>query len=160
MRRFVIVIVCGLLAAGAVFYWLHRPTHPATVNARLYENDMVEGLVRRLLTRLNPPLPAVCFLAFGDGTMPPGPGFIARFAGCSPVVRSCGSASMPPINQFFDTRTGRPGLIIHIVHFKEIKPGIFEVQVSFSNLPPGHDEFIYHVTELSGDWIITSCTAA
>ncbi|HTB82085.1 MAG TPA: hypothetical protein VK742_00390 [Candidatus Sulfotelmatobacter sp.] len=159
MRLFVIVILCALLAAGGV-YWLRGPTHPPMVNAGLYENDMVAGLVRRLLTKLAPPLPSVCFLAFGDGTTPPDPRFIARFAGCNPPVRSCGSAAMPPINQFFDTRTGRRGLVIHIVRFKEIKPGIFEVQVSFSNLTPGHDQFIYHVTELSGDWVVMSCTAA
>jgi hypothetical protein len=26
------------------------------------------------------------------------------------------------------------------------------VEVSFSNLPPGHDRFIYRLTQLGGEW--------
>jgi hypothetical protein len=153
MRRAVIVIVLGLALAGG-FRWWHAPAHPPPVNASLYETDMTKGLVRDVLAELKPPLPPVCFLAFGDGTTPPSPEFIQRFADRQPAVRSCGAAVAPPIGRYFELTTGRPGLVVHIIRFKEIIPGTFDVDVSFSNLPAGHDRFTYRVSNLAGEWKI------
>jgi hypothetical protein len=153
MGRTIIATVLVLALAGG-FWWRHHPAHPAPVNASLYETDMTESLLREILSEFKPPIPSICFLAFGDGGTPPSRAFIARFAGSEPSVRSCGSAAAPPTGQFFETSTGRPGLVVHIVSFKELISGTFDVRVSFSNLPAGHDQFIYRVTNLAGEWKI------
>jgi len=147
-------IVFGLvLALLGGLWWRHaHPAHPPRVNASIYETDMMEGLVREILTEFQPPLPSVCFLAFGDGTTSPSAEFIARFAGSQPAVRRCGSAVSPPVGKFFEISTGRPGLVVHIVRFKEFLPGAFDVEVAFSNLPSGHDRFIYRVIRIGAEW--------
>jgi hypothetical protein len=155
MWRTTISIVLVLALAGGLWWW-HHPAHPAPVNASIYETDMTEGLVREILLELKPPVPPVCFLAFGDGTTPPSQKFIARFAGSQTAVRSCGSAASPPTGQFFETSTGRPGLVVHIISFKEFIPGTFDVRVSFSNLPNGQDRFVYRVSNVTGEWKIKS----
>jgi hypothetical protein len=149
-----VIIVLGLvLALFGGFWWRHaHPAHPAPVNASSYETDMIEGLVREILAGFPPPPPTVCFLAFGDGATSPSPEFIARFGGSQPAVCRYDSAVGPPTGTFFETATGRPGLVVHIVRFKEFIPGTFDVEVSFSNLPPGHDRFIYRLTRLGGEW--------
>lgn len=121
---------------------------------------MVAGLVRELLTELAAPVPPVCFLAFGDGETPPSQMFITRFAGSHPAVRSCNSAVMPPVNQRFEISTGKPGLMIHVVQFKQIISGTFDVLVSFSHLPEGRNRFNYRVYNAGGEWKIKSRTAA
>jgi hypothetical protein len=148
-----------MVLAGGLWWW-HRPSHPAPVKAALYETDMVEGLVRELLTELKPPVPPVCFLAFGDGTTPPSRAFISRFAGSQPAVRGCDFAVMPPVGRQFQKSTGQAGLMIHIIQFKEVFPGSFEVLVRFSNLPDGRDHFTYRITKLGGDWMTRSRKAA
>lgn len=159
MRRIVIFIALGLLLAAGVWWWRH-PSHPAPVNASLYETDMVAGLVRGLLAEMKPTTASVCFLAFGDGTTAPSREFIARFAGSRLAVRSCSSAAMPSVGQQFEISTGQPGLIIHIVQFKEIIPTTYDVLVSFSNLPNGQNRFTYRVSNHGGEWKITSRKAA
>jgi hypothetical protein len=155
MWRIIIATILVLALAGG-FWWRHHPAHPAPVNASLYETDMTENLVRAILTEFTPPVPSVCFLAFGDGSTPPSRAFIARFAGSQPAVRSCASSVSPPTGQFFETSTGRPGLVVHIVSFKELVPGAFDVLVAFSNLSPGHDHFIYRVSNIAGEWKVKS----
>jgi hypothetical protein len=155
MRRSAITIFLVLALAGG-FVWLHHPAHPAPVNASLYEMDMTEGLVRGILTELKPPVPSICFLAFGDGFTSPSPAFIARFAGSQPAVRSCGSAVSPPGGMFFEMSTGKPGLVVHILSFKELIPGTFDALVAFSNLPAGHNRFTYRVSNRNSEWKIES----
>jgi hypothetical protein len=58
--------------------------------------------------------------------------------------------------KYFETATGRPGLVIRIIRFKEIIPGTFDVLVGFSNLPPGHDRFTCRISNLAGEWVIKS----
>jgi hypothetical protein len=159
MRRVLLFAGLGLLLAGGYWLW-HRPAHPAPVNAPLYETDMVEGLVRDLLAELKPPVPPVCFLAFGDGTTPPSRAFLARFAGTQPAVRSCGAAASPPVGRHFEFATGQPGFVIHIIDFKEVTSWSYEVHVRFSNLPDGQDRFTYRVNNQGGEWKITSHKAA
>jgi hypothetical protein len=155
MRRALVLAGLGLLLAGGLWGW-HRPSHPAPVKASLYETDMVEGLIRGLLTELNPPVPPVCFLAFGDGTTPPSAAFVSRFADSHPGVRSCNSAALPPVGRQFEVSTGQPGLVIHIIRFKEVLPGSFDVLVRFSNLPNGQDRFTYRISSVGGEWKIES----
>ena len=155
MRRVIIAVGLGLALAGS-FWWLRPPAPPPRVNASLYETDMTEGLVRGILSELKPPVPPVCFLAFGEGFTPPSQTFLARFAGNRPPVRSCGSAVSPPIGQDIEVSTGRPGLMVHVIRFKKIIPGTFDVWVALSNLPPGHDHFIYRVSQAIGEWKIES----
>ena len=154
MRRAIIAVGLGLALAGG-FWWL-RPALPPRVNASLYETDMTEGLVRGILSELKPPVPPVCFLAFGEGFTPPSQTFLARFAGNRPPVRSCGTAVSPPIGQDIEVSTGRPGLMVHVIRFKKIIPGTFDVWVALSNLPPGHDHFIYRVSNTTSEWKIES----
>ncbi len=159
MRR---ALICAglLLLVAAGFGWWLRPTHPPVVNRSIYETDMVENLVRRLLTELQPPVEPVCFLAFGDGTTPPSRAFIARFAGTTPEVLSCGAGAMPPGGRQFETSTGRPGLTLHIVEFKEIQRDMFDVLVRFSNLPEGHNGFTYRVLKVGYEWKVNRRKAA
>jgi hypothetical protein len=156
MRAAVIVIGLGLALLGG-FWWRHNhPAHPAPVTASIYETDMMESLVRDILAEFPPPPPSVCFLAFGDGATSPSAEFIAHFAGSQPAVCPYGSAVGSPTGTFFETSTGRPGLVVHLVRFQEFIPGTFDVEVSFSNLPPGHDRFIYRLTRLGGEWRVKS----
>jgi hypothetical protein len=150
MRPAVIIIALAVLGG---LWWRHaHPAHPAPVNASIYETDMMASLVREILTEFPSPPPTICFLAFGDGTTSPSQEFIARFAGCQPAVRRCGSAVSPPVGKFFETSTGKPGLVVHIIRFQKIITGTFDVEVAFSNLPAGHDHFIYRVRQLGGEW--------
>jgi hypothetical protein len=155
MRSILICAGLGLLLISGLWWW-HRPSHPAPVKAAVFETDMVEGLVRGLLAEMKPTAPPICFLAFGEGTTSPSAAFIERFAGSRPAVRGCGSATMPPVGRQFEISTGQPGLIIHIVRFKEIIPGSFDVVVSFSNLPEGRDHFTYRIICAGGKWRISS----
>lgn len=66
------------------------------------------------------------------------------------------SAVSPPVGKFFETSTGKPGLVVHIVRFNEIIAGTFDVEVMFFNLPPGHDRFTYRVARLGGEWQVES----
>jgi hypothetical protein len=154
MRRIVIIIAALTVAGG--LWWFLQPRHPARVNANDYESEMTAGLVRGILREIGPGGPEVCFLAFGEGATPPSPGFIARLADCHPAVRSAGSSVSPPVGQYFETSTGRPGLVIRIVRFKEFIPGTFDVVVAFSNLPAGRDHFVYRISAAGGDWTINS----
>ena len=155
MRAILIVIGLGLFL-GCCYWWLRTPAHPAPVNGSIYETDMIEGLVRGILSERPVPVPQVCFLAFGEGRTEPSRTFLARFAGSQPAVCSCNSAASPPIGKYFDASTGRQGLIVHIVSFKEFIPGRFDVLVRFSNLPPGRDRFLYSVANQGGEWVVLS----
>ena len=154
MRRAIIAVGLGLALAGS-FWWLRPPAPPPRVNASLYETDMTEGLVRGILSELKPPVPPVCFLAFGEGFTPPSQTFLSRFAGNRPPVRSCDYA-VSAIGKNFEVSTGRPGLMVHVIRFKQIIPGTFDVWVALSNLPPGHDHFVYRVSHAIGEWKIES----
>ena len=153
--RLIAGIGLALALAGGL-WWHYHPVHPAPVKASLYENDMTEGLLRLLLAEMKPPVPPVCFLAFGAGRTPPSRQFLARFRGTQPEVRGCDSAASPPIGKYFDYSTGRPGLIVHIVSFAENQSGSFDVVVAFSDLPAGRNQFTYHVDNFSGYWQIKS----
>lgn len=155
MRRVLIVLAVALLVAGGL-WWSHGPTHPGPVDASLYETDMTENLLRSILSGFKAPVPPVCFLAFGEGRTAPSQAFLDRFNGSQPAVRGCKSAVSPPTGQYFDVTTGRPGVMVHIIRFKETLPGTFDVLVSFSNLPRGHDRYNYHITLLGGDWLVKS----
>jgi hypothetical protein len=42
------------------------------------------------------------------------------------------------------------------VRLTEYIPGTFDVLVAFSNLPSGHDRFVYRVSNVAGGWKIES----
>ena len=153
MWRAIVATVLVLTLAGG-FWWRHHVALPAPVDASIYETDMTENLVRGIIGGFKPPLPSVCFLAFGEGSEPPSRAFIARFAGSLPEVRSCGSAVGSPTGRYYETSTGKPGLVVHIISFKESTPGTFHVLVSFSNLPSGRDRFAYRISNIAGEWKI------
>lgn len=155
-------IVIGLLLAAVAcgIWWRLDSRRPPQVNALEYESDMTEGLVRGVLKELGGNAPAVCFVSFGEGHTPPSPAFVNRFSTCRPQVRSSGSSVAPPIGKIFEISTGKRGLIIQIIKFRQIIPGCFDVVVAFSNLPPGHDQFVYRVVNEGGDWRIKSRKAA
>lgn len=151
-----IVLVLAVVAVVGGFWWSQHKTAPQRVNGSAYESEMIEKLVLGLLQELGSQAPPVCFLAFGDGATQPSPGFVARFAGTHPTVKDAGSAVSPPIGKFFDKSNGRPGLVIHIVSFKEYVSGIYDVLVTFSNLPSGHNRFIYRISKATGEWKVKS----
>jgi hypothetical protein len=155
MRRALPIAILAVMLAAGVWWRLH-PAHPPAVQASLYETDMVEGLVRGILTEMKPNGPPVCFLAFGDGETAPSRAFLGRFDESEPKVRGCGAAASPPVGRHFEFSTGQPGLEIHIIRFKEIVPWSFEVLVRFSNLPAGRDRFSYRVTRQANEWKIQS----
>ena len=157
MRHHPLILALVLVLAGGGFWWRQHSKHPPPVNASEFESDMTEGLLRNVLREFNAAETSVCFVAFGEGRTPPHRAFIARLADCTPEVQSCGVAESPPIiEKYFDKSTGRPGVIIHIVKFRQIIPGLFDVVVAFSNLPPGHDRFTYRIAQVGGEWLVRS----
>lgn len=152
-----VAFLCVALAAGIFLRHQHRP--PARADTSPFETEMIEALVRGILHEYGVRGAPVCFLAFGENRTPPGAQFIARFANCrQPAVCSLGSAVAPPISRYIEKSTGRPGLIVQIVSFREYIPGTFDVTVSISNLPPGHDRIIYRISKTPGEWTISQRT--
>ena len=151
------LLLAALLATGVTGGWLvSRHGQVRRQPAVGFESDMTENLLRGIFVENAAANPAVCFLAFGEDRTAPDDAFIARFAGSRPAVRSFQSSVMPPIGKILETASGKPGLLIQIVSFKELITGTFDVVVTFSNLPPGHDRFTYRVTDLAGEWKIQS----
>lgn len=150
-----------ILLLAAVLWWHHPSRHAGRIDVSPFENDMMESLVRGILHEPAIRDTPVCFLSFGEGGTPPSSGFIARFADCHhPAVRSVGSSVAPPIHRFFEKDNGRPGLIVKIVKFNEYIPTVFDITVSFSNLPAGHDQIVYRISNAGGDWSIKKRTPA
>jgi hypothetical protein len=150
----------ALLLVLAGVLWLHRPVHHAgRINVFPFENDMMAGLMRGILHEPDISRESVCFLSFGENGTPPSSEFIARFADCrQPAVRGVDTSVAPPINRFFEKNTGRPGLVIQIISFREIISGVFDITVSISTLPRGHDRVVYRLSDVAGDWIIKNRT--
>ncbi len=155
-------IIAGVVLVVAVVVWWGRPGHPAgRVDRSLFENDMMEGFVRCLLRESNIRDAPVCFLAFGEGRTSPSSGFLARFADCRhPAVRGVGSSVLPPVNRLFEKDSGRPGIVLQVIKCEQYIVGVFDITMSFSNLPRGHDRIIYRVARDSGDWTIQKRTPA
>jgi hypothetical protein len=158
------VLTVGFILAGVILLlggvWLHHHfRHPQKVNASIFENDMMESLVRGMLRENSLRDAPVCFIAFGEGRTPPSPEFIARFADCRrPAVRGVNNSVSPPVNRYFEKVNGRPGLILRIIQFQEFISSVFDVTVSISNLPPGHDRIVYRISNSTGEWVITKRT--
>lgn len=152
-----LILLLGVAAVlGGGFWWWRHPRISPRVNASEYENEMTAGLVRGVLSELGTSGPPVCFLAFGEGRTPPSASFIAQFASSHPEVRSSGSSVSPPVGKHLEVSSGRPGLIVRIISFREITPSVSEAIVAFSNLPAGHDRFIYRIAKEGGEWIVQS----
>ena len=165
MRNFIIgsvllLAVIGLGFAGFGWWRSHHPVHPPHVNAAEYESDMTEALVRGILDQLDAKAPHTCFLAFGEGLTPPGSDFLARFKGARLTVRTCHAAVAPPNGKYYDIISGQEGLMLHVLKIKEFIALHYDVTVSLSNLPAGHNLFIYRIGNLGGDWKIESCKPA
>lgn len=155
-------ILAGVVLLVGVATWWNRPAHRAgRIDRSPFENDMMEGFVRCLMLETNLRDAPVCFLAFGEGHTSPSSGFLARFADCRhPAVRGVGSSVLPPVNRVFDKDNGRPGVVLQIIKCNEYYTSVFNITVSFSNLPRGHDRFVYRVGRDSGDWTIRKRTPA
>jgi hypothetical protein len=97
---------------------------------------------------------SVCFVAFGEDKTAPSGAFVARFAGSYPSVESFKSSARPPGGKILEVSTGKAGVIVQIISFKEFIPGTFDILVAFSNLPSGHDRFVYRVSNATGGWDI------
>lgn len=158
-----------LIAIGAIFtgafllvatiLWLHRPQHFGKIEVSPFENDMMESLVRGVIREQEVQGAPVCFLSFGEGQTSPSPGFIGRFADChQPAVCSMGSSVSPPVNRYFEKDNGRPGTVIQIFSFHEFVSGVFDITVSISSLPRGHDRVMYRLSETAGNWAIKKRT--
>ena len=147
-----------LLLAGIL--WWHQPRHRVgRTDISPFENDMIESFVRSLLREDGVRNAPVCFLSFDEGGTSPSSSFLARFADChQPAVRSVDRSVSPPNNRFFEKDNGRSGLIIQIIKFKEFVPDVFDITVSISNLPRGHDQIVYRISRSTGEWTITKRT--
>ena len=155
-------ILAGVLLLVAGVLWWSRAGHRiGKTNVSPFENDMMEGFVRCLLLETNLRSAPVCFLAFGEGQATPSSAFLARFADCHhPAVHGVGNSVSPPVNRFFEKDNGRPGIVLQVVKFNEFITSVFDITVSFSNLPRGHDRVVYRVIRVSGDWTIDNRTPA
>lgn len=165
MRKIIIGSVLLLATIGLVFLGLgwwrsHHTVHPPPVNTVEYESNMTEALVRGILDKLESNAPRTCFLAFGDGLTPPSRNFLARFQGARLNVRSCHYAVNPSSGKYYDIITGQEGLMLHVIKIKEYISGTFDVVVSLSNLPAGHDHFRYRILNIGGEWKTESCKPA
>ena len=87
--------------------------------------------------------------------MPSG-AFIARFAGSHPLVESFKYSTRPPGGKVIEVSTGKTGVIVQIISFREFIPGTFDVLVAFSNLPASQNRFVYRVSNMNGGWEIKS----
>ena len=153
-------ILTGVVLLVGVVIWSHRPGHRAgKIDRSPFETEVVEGFVRCLVLETNIRDAPICFLAFGEGNTSPSSGFLARFADCRhPAVRPVGSSVLPPGSRSFDKDNGRPGLVVHIIQCSPYYAGVFDITVSFSNLPPGRDRFVYRFGRDAGDWSIRKRT--
>ena len=156
MKNTVLVtLILGLMASGG--WWeYHRAQRPRLANVAEYESDMTEGLLRGIFQELDEGEPLVYYVAFGQTRTSPSYGFIARFADHVPAVQGFALSVSPPTGVVLEASSGRTGVIIQIISFKACAPGGFDVLVAFSNLPSGHDRFIYRVFNNGGDWRIQS----
>ena len=155
-----ILLILLLTAVVAGAWWLH-PSHPTRrANVADFESDMTEGLLRGIIQELDAGQPPVYFVAFGEARTEPTPAFVARFADHFPPVRAFTSSVTTPTGLVLETSTGRAGVIIQIISFKEYVPGTFDVRVSLSNQPAGRDQCIYRVFNRGGEWIIKSRQSA
>lgn len=165
LQRRTLFLLAALLAGAVLMlagiFWWHQPKHPGRVEVSPYENDMIETVVRNILRENGVREAPVCFLAFGEGTTTPSSVFIARFADCRrPAVRGVGSSVTPPIARSFEKDNGRPGVVIQIIKFEPLISGVFNVTVSISSLPPGHDQIVYRIADAGGKWEIRKRTPA
>jgi len=153
----VILLLMLALVVEAAGWWRFHPARvPQHANQSEFETDMTAGLLHGIFQELAADQPPVFFVAFGEARTEPSYAFMARFAGQMPPVRAFTSAVMTPTGLVLETATGRPGVIIQIIRFKEHIPGTFDVLVTLSNRPGGHDRFTYRVAELGGEWTIRS----
>jgi hypothetical protein len=155
-KTVIITLILGMIISGVGWWKLHHARIPRRANVVEFESDMTEALLRGIFQELDASKPSVYFVAFGETQTAPGSAFIARFADHRPPVRSLVSSTMPANGMTIETATGRAGVIIQIISFKEFISGTFDVRVSFSNLPPGHVRFVYRVSNVTGEWKIKS----
>lgn len=151
----------GVVLLVAVVHWLHRPVHATgKTDVSPFENDMMESLVRSVLHESAVSNAPVCFLAFGEAGTSPSDSFIARFADCHrPAVCSARDSVSPPIHGYFDKANGHAGIIVQIIKLETFASGIFDVTVTISSLPAGHNQIVYRVSDVGAEWVITKRTA-
>jgi hypothetical protein len=150
----VIVLILGLAVSGVCWWGFYHAKAPQPARVAEYESDMMEGLLRGIFRQLDESNLAVYFLAFGEARTEPSGAFIARFADHHPPVRRFTSSVVAPGGMVFETSTGRPGVIIQVISFKESSAGTFDVLVAFSNRPAGRDRVLYRISNDGGEWLI------
>ena len=153
-------IFAGIMLLLAGMLWLHRPVqHVGRTDVSPFENDMMESLVRGILHEsgiINAP---VCFLSFGEGRTSPSATFMERFTDCrQPAVQIVGNSVSSPIRRFFEKSNGHSGTVIQIISFHEYIPGVFDITVTISSLPRGHNQVVYRLADLGGNWVIQKRT--
>ena len=148
----IITLILGMIASGACWWKFHHASNPPRANVAEFESDMTEGLLRGIFQELDAGNPAVYFVAFGEARTEPSPAFIARFADHVPPVRIFTSSVLTPNGLILETSTGRAGVIIQIISFKEYIPGTFDVLVALSN----NNRFVYRVSNTTDAWKIKS----
>jgi hypothetical protein len=146
------IVIAALALAGWV--WLRPVHHLGNVDASPFENDMVEALVRGILQEDGLRDSQLCFLGFGEGGTSPGADFIARFDDCrNPSVAALNSTVNPPINRVLEKKNGHAGTVIKIIDIHQTQADVYNVTVSLSCLPAGHDHVSYHVANVSDTWV-------
>lgn len=153
---FLIGVALPLLVAGGI--WLSRPAHHfGKCEVSPFENDMMESLVRGILPEDGVRGTPACFLSFGEGRTAPSSTFLQRFANChSPSVLGSDKSVSTPTDRSFQKDTGRPGLVIQIINFHEYISGVFDITVSISTRPRGHEREVYRIGNIGGTWSIKS----
>ncbi len=157
MKKAVIITLVFAVVVVSLGWWkFHHAKNPRHANVSEYESDMTAGLLHIIFQELDSRHPPVYFIAFGEARTEPSYSFITQFAGHHPPVRSFTAAVSTPNGLVLETATGRAGVIIQIISFKEFVTGTFDILVALSNQPPGHDRFTYRIFNNGGDWILRS----
>jgi len=150
-------ILFSLALLAVVGWWgLAHYRHHQPVAVAEFETDLTAGLVQGIIQELAADESSVYFITFGEAQTEPSPGFIARFAGQFPPVRSLESSVHTPNGLILDTASGRPGVIIQILRIKPVIPGTCDVWVTFPNRRAGPKDLTYRVFDQDGAWTIKS----
>jgi hypothetical protein len=149
-----ILLILGIAVAGLGWRQWHQTRGLRHANLGEFDPDMTAGLLNGIFQELGAEDPPVYFVAFGEARTEPDEAFIARFADHIPPVRSFTASVSTPNGLVLETSTGRPGVIIQIIHATEYIPGTFDVLVELSNLPARHNRFFYRLSNVGGEWKI------
>jgi len=153
--KIIVVLVLVAVAAGLGYrLFLYTPKEFRQVDVASYESDATEMLVRQLVQQVGTNGTAAYFLAFGHRLTPPTDGFLGRFSGHLPPVKSCTASKVTPTGDIVEASSGKLGVLIQIAKIERKSDSELDVEAALSNLPASSNRFIYTVVQRDGRWTI------